>query len=194
MIIMRKAIEQDRQQIAYCIAEAFSKDFSAISNNITTVSCALQSGIQIERFFVAVDLDQSVMGVVAVSDSYGRSVITNPKSYKKHFGFIKGQIASMILKGEFDKPLLYPNTVGYLEFVCVLKRHQRKGVTTKLLEYVITNTDYKDYELDVTNINIGAIKCYEKFGFVEYRREAVKHSKQKGFEEKIYMKYGECSK
>ena len=125
------------------------------------------------------------MGVLALSDCKGRSIRTDSKAYRKHFGFIKGQIASIILKEEFDKPLFYPDTVGYLEFVCVLKRFQRKVITTMLLEHATRNTNYKEYELDVTNINIGAIACYEKFGFVEYRREAVKHAKQKGLDEEV---------
>ncbi len=189
MTKIRKALVSDRKEIAYCIAEAFSKDFSSLSKNTQTVADAIESGIQIERFYVAVEDEKGVVGALAISDCKGRSIFTDCKSYKKHFGFVKGIIASMIMKEEFEKPLKYPNTVGYIEFVCVLKSYQRKGITMQMLEYALNDSDYTDYELDVTNINQGAIACYEKFGFSEYKREKVKYAKQKGFDEKIFMKY-----
>lgn len=189
MITIRKAVEADRKQIAICIAEGFKKDFSSLCKNVQTVADAIESGIQIPRFFVAVNEEMTVIGALAIADCNGRSLFTNSKLYKKHFGFVKGIIASIVLKQEFEEPLSYPDTVGYLEYVCVLSQYRRKGITTKLLEYALHNSDYIDYELDVTNINHGAIRCYEKFGFSEYKREKVKHAKQKGFEEKIFMRY-----
>lgn len=189
IIKIRKAVDADRKQIAYCIAEAFEKDFSALCKDVQIVADAIESGIHIQRFYVAVKKENAVIGALAVADCDGRGLLTDANSYKKHFGFVKGMIAYAVLKEEFEKQLQYPDTVGYIEFVCVLKRYQRKGITTKMLEYALNNSDYIDYELDVTNINHGAIRCYEKFGFLEYKREKVKHAKQKGFEEKIFMRY-----
>ncbi len=189
MIEIRKAAISDRKQIAYCIAEAFEKDFSILSKEIQTVANAIESCIKIERFYVAIEDGNDVVGALAISDCTGRSFSTDSKSYKKHFGFIKGILASMVMKGEFEKPLSYPKTVGFIEFVCVLKRCQRKGITTMMLDFALKDSGYDDYELDVTDVNHGAYKCYQKFGFTEYKREPVKHAKQKGFNEKIYMKY-----
>ncbi len=185
---IRKATASDRKQIAYCIAEAFEKDFSALCKNVQTVSDAIESGIRAERFYVAVEETSGVVGALAISDCNGRSLLVDAKSYKKHFGFIKGILASMVMKEEFENQLNYPETFGYIEFVCVRKSYQRKGITTQMLEHALANSGYISYELDVTDINQAAIKCYEKFGFTEYKREAVKHAKQKGFNEKIYMK------
>ncbi len=193
MVKIRKAVISDRKQVAYCIAEAFEKDFSALCKDIQIVANAIESGIQIERFYVAIQDENNVVGALAISDCNGRSILVDWKSYKKHFGFIKGIIASMVLKEEFEKQLEYPDTVGYIESVCVLKHCQRKGITTQMLEYAINNSKYTGYELDVTDINHGAIKCYEKFGFSEYKREKVKYAKQKGFNEKIFMKYRSSS-
>ena len=43
--------------------------------------------------------------------------------------------------------------------------------------------------MDVTNVNTSAIQCYQKTGFQEFKRVKEKHGKQKGFDERIYMKY-----
>ncbi len=194
MITIRKAVFTDRKQIAYCIAEGFEKDFQALCKDVQVVTNAIESGIQVERFFVAVEDETHIVGALAISDCHGRCLLTDSKAYKKHFGFVKGTMAAMIMKEEFEKPLAYPDTVGYIECVCVLKSYQRKGISTQMLEYAMENSQYIDYELDVTDINQGAIKCYQKFGFSEYKREKVKHAKQKGFKEKIFMKYQPSAK
>lgn len=188
MTEFRKGLDSDREQIAECIAEAFKKDFSAICKDVQIVSKAIESGIQTERFYVAAE-NETIVGVLAISDCYGRSVLTDSKAFRKHFGLVKGMIAAIVMKEEFGKQLEYPDTVGYIEFVAVLENYRRRGITTQLLSYAIANEKYSKYELDVTNINQGAINCYKKFGFTEYRREKVSHAKQKGFSEKIYMKY-----
>ena len=188
MVYIRKGLVSDKKQIAYCMAEAFEKDFSAVCKDVDIVANALESGIQTERFFVAVE-DEKVVGILAVADCNGRSVLTDSKAYKRYFGFVRGMIAAIVLKEEFEKHLDYPESVGYIESVGVLKNYRRKGITTQLLSYAIANSKYIDYELDVTNINMGAINCYNKFGFIEYKREEVSHAKQKGFSEKIFMKY-----
>ena len=49
--------------------------------------------------------------------------------------------------------------------------------------------DNQDFVLDVTDINNNAIKCYTNIGFEEFKRISEKHGKQKGFNEKIFMRY-----
>lgn len=187
-MLIRKAADYDRREIATCIASAFEKDFSAISKNTELVASALESGIQTQRFYVAVE-NEAVIGVLAISDRNGRSVLTDNRAFIRHFGLIKGTIAAIILKEECAKPLDYPETVGYIEFVAVLENHRRRGITTQLLSFAMANEKYSRYELDVTDVNQAAFRCYEKYGFSEYRREKVRHARQKGFREKIYMMY-----
>jgi ribosomal protein S18 acetylase RimI-like enzyme len=188
MIEFRKAADSDREQVAKCIAEAFKKDFSSLSKDTQSVAAAIAGGIQTDRFYVAVD-NKAIVGVLAVSDCNGRSILTNAKSNRKHFGFVRGIIATIVFKEEFEKQLEYPSTVGYIEFVAVLESYRRRGIASQLLSYAMANGKYSRYELDVTDINQGAITCYRKYGFTEYKREKVKHAKQKGFSEKIYMRY-----
>ncbi len=187
-IIVRKANEVDRESIALCISEAFEKDFSVLCKDTITTAKAISSGIVINKFYVA-EIDNNVVGVLAISNCNGRAVITDSSSYKKYFGFIKGIIAKMVLKEEFESKLDYPVTTGYIEFVSVKKDYRRKGVATTLIKESLKLSSYDDYVLDVTDINISAINCYNNLGFEEYKRVKEKHGKQKGFNEKIYMKY-----
>lgn len=50
-------------------------------------------------------------------------------------------------------------------------------------------SSYEDYVLDVTDVNTAAIRYYSSLGFKEFKRVKEKHSKQKGFLTKIYMRY-----
>ena len=187
-INIRQATEDDRSDIALCIAEGFKKDFDVLCKNTHTVATAISTGIQISKFYVT-ESENEIVGVMAISDCNGRAVATDIASYKKNFGFIKGNIANLVLKEEFESPLDYPPTTGYIEFVAVRNTHQRKGIATTMLKESIIQSFYGDYVLDVTDVNTAAIRCYSALGFKEFKRIKEKHSKQKGFSAKIYMRY-----
>lgn len=187
-INIRPADENDRNDIALCIAEGFKKDFDALCKNTHTVATAISTGIQISKFYVA-ESENEVVGVVAISDCNGRAAAADIASYKKNFGFIKGIIANLVLKEEFESPLDYPATTGYIEFVAVRNAHQRKGIATSMLKESMMQSSYEDYVLDVTDVNTAAIRCYSALGFREFKRVQEKHGKQKGFSAKIYMRF-----
>ena len=187
-INIRQANENDRSDIALCIAEGFKKSFDVLCKNTHTVANALGTGIQISKFYVA-ESENEVVGVMAISDCNGRAAATDIASYKKNFGFIKGNIANLVLKEEFESPLDYLPTTGYIEFVDVRNTHQRKGIATSMLKESMIQSSYEDYVLDVTDVNTAAIRCYSALGFKEFKRVKEKHSKQKGFSAKIYMRY-----
>ena len=187
-INIRQANENDRCDIALCIAEGFKKDFDVLCKNTHTVATAISTGLRISKFYVA-ESENEVVGVMAISDCNGRAAATDIAFYKKNFGFIKGIIANLVLKEEFESALDYPPTTGYIEFVAVRNAHQRKGIATFMLKESIRQSSYEDYVLDVTDVNTAAIRCYSAIGFYEFKRVKEKHSKQKGFSAKIYMRY-----
>lgn len=108
---------------------------------------------------------------------------------RKYLGFLKGTIGALVLKEEFEGQLDYPITTGYIEFVAVRKKYRKQGIASTMLKESMLLTNYQDFVLDVTDVNNNAIKCYTKIGFEEWKRIPEKHSKQKGFTEKIYMRY-----
>lgn len=187
-INIRQANENDRCDIALCIAEGFKKDFDVLCKNTHTVATAISTGLRISKFYVA-ESENEVVGVMAISDCNGRAAATDIASYKENFGFFKGNIANLVLKEEFESPLDYPPTTGYIEFVAVRNTHQRKGIATSMLKESMIQSSYEAYVLDVTDVNTAAIRCYSALGFKEFKRVKEKHSKQKGFSAKIYMRY-----
>ena len=58
-----------------------------------------------------------------------------------------------------------------------------------MLKESMIQSSYEDYVLDVTDVNTAAIRCYSALGFKDFKRVKEKHSKQKGFSAKIYMRY-----
>lgn len=185
---IRKAIEADRYNIALCIAEGFEKDFSVLSKDSNRIASAIASGLQIKKFYVA-ETDENIVGIMAISDCHGRAANVDKIALRKHLGFLKGMIASIVLKEEFERQLDYPITTGYIEFVAVREKYRRNGIATFMLKESIELSGYQNFILDVTDINTKAIQCYSRFGFKEFKRIPEKHIKQKGFSEKIYMYY-----
>lgn len=188
MVHIRKAKETDRNNIALCIAEGFEKDFSILCKDNQKVADAIAAGLNLERFYVA-DMNGTIAGVLAVSDCNGRAARAEKVSLKKHFGFLKGVISTFVLKEEFEKQLEYPVTTGYIEFVAVRKKYRRQGIAATMLQESMLLTNYQDFVLDVTDINDNAIQCYTRIGFEEFKRIPEKHGKQKGFNERIFMRY-----
>ncbi len=188
MVHIRKANETDRDSVALCIAEGFEADFSVLCKDNRKVADAIAGGLDMERFYVA-DINGDIAGVLAISDCNGRAARVEKASLKKQFGFVKGFIGALVLKEEFEGQLEYPVTTGYIEFVAVRKKYRKQGIATTMLQESMLLTGYQDFVLDVTDINQNAIQCYTKIGFKEFKRIPEKHSKQKGFNEKIFMQY-----
>ncbi len=188
MVHIRKAEETDRNSAALCIAEGFEKDFSVLCKDTQKVADAIAAGLNMEKFYVA-DIKGYIVGVLAISDCTGRAARVDKTSLKKHFGFLKGMIGAFVLKEEFEGQLEYPITTGYIEFVAVRKKYRKQGIATTMLQESMLLAHYQYFVLDVTDINSNAIKCYTNIGFEEFKRISEKHGKQKGFNEKIFMRY-----
>ena len=189
MIKVRKAAEADRGEVALCIAEGFEKDFAVLCNVNQTVAEAITPGLNIERFYVA-EAEGGIAGVMAISDGSGRAARADGKALRKHLGFVKGAIGNMVLKEEFEGKVEIPDAAGYIEFVAVRKSYRRQGVASEMMRESMRLSEYRDFVLDVTDVNEKAYNCYRKLGFEEYSRVPERHAKQKGFGAKIWMRFG----
>ena len=187
-IIFRRAKVEDKNKIALLITNGFEEYFNILGKKKSKIVFAIEDSIQIEKFYV-VEYQQQVIGTLALTDKLGRAITVDEKAYKKHFGFFKGIIASLLLKETFTRPLTNIEANGYIEFLTIEKQYRGKGIAHQFLKYVIKQEDYHTYIVDVTNTNTYAISCYQKTGFQEFRRVKEKHGRQKGFNERIYMKY-----
>jgi 8-oxo-dGTP diphosphatase len=187
-VAVRRAVEADRAGIAAVIAEAYRHEFSALSRNMDRVAAVLTPAVEVERFFVA-DRGGDVIGAVACSDRTGRAIRVLAADWRRQLGLLRGDLATRILARQWTSQLEYPEDTGYVEFVAVAERARRQGVATRLVEGVIAQTHYTDFELEVTDVNVAARDCYRKIGFVDIERKKEKFRRFKGFRERIYMRY-----
>ncbi len=185
-VIYRKAQKSDVRGIALAIALSFKDDFESIEKNTKKLARSLENGINIHCFYVA-EVDGIIAGVAACSDCDGRAVTPTRKDLIQHYGFVKGNIAMYFYKEDFMRPLRFAKTTGFIEFVGVRPEYQANGIAGKLIEFLIQDSDYKKFILDVVDTNYNAQKSYSRIGFREYKRVSVKHPKIQGYSAKIFM-------
>ena len=187
-LTVRPAVESDRAGIASVIVEAYRHEFSTLSRDMEKITAALTPAVEVDRFFVA-DRGGDVNGAVACTDHTGRAMRVEAADWRRHLGIVRGALAARILASQWMSELDYPAATGYIEFVAVAERGRRQGIATKLVEGVIAQTPYTEFELEVTDANTPARDCYRKIGFVDVRRKKEKFGRIKGFRERIYMRY-----
>ncbi len=187
-ITIRRACENERSFIALCIAEGFERDFSFFSKKTESVAKALGPGIHPEKFYVAA-CGEGIVGVAGISDCSGRAVSVDGRACRKHFGWLMGTVARLVLKNEFESPLPYPPGTGFIEFVATRKAFRRRGVAAALLKGSMRQAGYGEYVLDVIEENRPAVACYVGLGF-----QCFEKKKQKNGYTKMYMRLGmdEC--
>jgi 8-oxo-dGTP diphosphatase len=185
---VRPAVESDRPGIASVIAQAYRHEFSRLSPNMDKITAALAPAVEVDRFFVA-DRAGDVIGAVACTDRTGRAIRVRAADWRRRLGLVRGEVAARILASQCTSQLDYPAATGYLEFLAVAEQARRQGIATKLVEGVIAQTRYVDFELEITDVNVSAHDCYRKIGFVEVERKKEKFGRFKGFRERIYLHY-----
>lgn len=188
IVTIRKAKESDRINLSHIIAAGFEKDFSPLTKDMGKVAKALCSGIQIERFYVAQQGEQ-MLGAAACTDNTGRACYPKRAELRQNFGFIKGTFSYYVLRDEFMQPLSYDSDIGFIEFVTVSGNARGKGIAKQILTGIVEQSGYKEFILDVTDVNNYAIKAYTTFGFIETHRIPAKHPKHQGYSEKVFMRY-----
>ena len=187
-INIRPATESDRKYIANIFAQSFYSDWKSFHSDSEIISLALENGINIPYYSVAV-LDDEIIGFISVVTENQRAFTIPINEFKKHFGYFKGFMKGMAIKNDFEAHLNLPVNECYIDILGVKNKYMRNGVATNLIEYLIGLRKYKDYSISVTDINIAAISCYTKVGFEIYKEEKVKYSKQRGFSKYIHLKY-----
>lgn len=187
-IVIRKATEKDRFDVANLFVRGFWDDFSKMKRPVEQIVKSLENGIFLDRVYISTEGGEAI-GVISCSDCSGRALQIDMTACRRNLGLVTGTIAGHALAADYTKPLRYPPTTGYFDFIAVTEKARRKGIATRMMRSVMDQTDYTEYMLTVTSINEVAQRLYRKFGFVEVGRITVRMSRQKGFREKVLMKY-----
>ncbi|WP_156624989.1 GNAT family N-acetyltransferase [Clostridium tertium] len=185
---IRNVTEEDRMGISMVFAEAFFEDWKRLSSDVSKISRALSSGISLENYIVAT-INDEIVGFLAYVTGEHRAFYANLKDFQKEFGYFKGYMGAMIIKKDLEESQNLDDKTIYIDIIGVKKKCFRQGIASRLIEFCINSSHLDEFIISVTNVNIAAFNCYEKFGFKEYKREKLKYAKQRGFSEFIFMKY-----
>lgn len=184
-----------RQQMSIIFAEGFTQWLGYFSKDKNTIAKAFAHMFVLDQFYLAV-ADGKVAGMVACTDCLKFSVKLNKKELRKHLGFIKGSIAGVVLKKEFESP--YENPVpktGSIEFVGTAVDFRGQGVAAQIINHIIEEATFQTYLIkEVADTNIPAMNLYKKLGFEEYSRVTIPSNKAKkiGINHFVSLKY--CTK
>lgn len=181
-----------RLQMSEIFAEGFTQWLVFFSKDKNIIAKAFAHMFVLDQFYVAVT-DNKIAGMVACTDCRTLSVRLNKKELRKYLGFFKGSIAAIALKKEFERTFKNPPPeTGSIEFVGTAVEFRGKRVATQIINYIISNTPYREYLIEeVADSNISAMNLYKKLGFKEYKRIPVpqKRAEKIGINNFIALKY-----
>jgi ribosomal protein S18 acetylase RimI-like enzyme len=163
-----------RTQMAEIFAEGFTQWLGYFSTDKQKIAAAFAHMFVLDQFYLAM-ADNKIAGMAACTDCATLSVRLNIKDLRKHLGFIKGSIAWVVLKKEFEKSFTNPPPeTGCIEFVGTAPEFRGQGAASQLIYHILENTPNYDYLImEVADTNIPAMNLYKKIGFEEYHRTQV---------------------
>lgn len=190
----KKSAELDekiiRGQMGLIFAEGFYQWLKALDKDPHRLARAFAHMFDLNRFYVAI-VDGKIAAICAVSDDASKTVSFDAKILRKHLGFIKGQIAYIMLKKHLvDKkyPVEIPENCSVIEFVATKVDFRGQGVAGALLTDAMANSEHDQFILEVADTNTRAVNLYKRLGFREIHRVPAPHAKRSGFDFYLYMK------
>lgn len=181
-------IQNVREQMGMVFAEGFTQWLHYFSKDQERIAKAFAHSFQLEQFYLAI-VDDKVAGMVACTTKDRMAMKLNKSELRKHLGFIKGTIAGNVLKKEFEAPFHdLPANTGSIEFVATAKLFRGIGVASKVIQFIMKRSGYKDFLIEeVADNNEPAIRLYEKIGFEQYKSKPA--PKQSGFKQLLSFKF-----
>jgi ribosomal protein S18 acetylase RimI-like enzyme len=178
-----------RRKISEIFIDGFGQYLTFFSKDPKRLAQAVEHMFNLDVFYVAF-VEGEIVGITACTNGEGTSVKLIRKELKRHLGFVKGTMAYLFLKPEFEKkPIESGEQLASVDFVATASKFRGSGVATTILEHLFTLPQYNQYILEVADTNMNAVKLYEKLGYKEFKRIKHKHSKRSGINYLVYMKY-----
>lgn len=181
-----------RTQMSEIFAGGFSQWLDYFSKDKNKIAKAFAHMFALDQFYVAV-VNDKVAGMAACTDGQTLSIKLNKKELRKHLGLIRGGIAGLVLKKEWEAPFEnFPPNTGSVEFVATAAHFRGQGAASEIIRHILKNAPYNDYVIEeVADTNIPAMKLYKKLGFEEYKRTAFpeKRARKSGINNLLSLKY-----
>lgn len=188
-IAIRKMSDYDRDvrsEVAAVFVDAYFKELRFFTKDKDKLINALHHSFSRDVIFLA-EMNGEIIGMVGCSNNKVRAIHLDKTQLRLHLGFFTGHMMYRLMHKEFNIPLPYPDSTGYIECAATMEKARGKGAATALIKYLLKELPYHEFILEVTDANQIAYQFYEKIGFTVFSRKIEKHSKLKGFKERIYM-------
>src|SRR5690625_1432 len=117
-IVKANKVDLDvRKEMGEIFAEGFTQWLGYFSNDKSIIAKAFAHMFILDQFYVAIKTSE-IAGVAACTDGKSLSVRLNIKELRSHLGFIKGSMAGIFLKKEFEAHYEnFPPNNGSIEIV-----------------------------------------------------------------------------
>ena len=159
-----------RQAVEIFIA-SFYEPLSFISSNLDIIAEVLEHSFVPENHYVAL-LDGNVVGVVSISTAASRSHKFQREVLVSRLGFLRGNVAFFRLRGALERPLDLTDSQCYIDSVTTDTAFRGMGISTAMQQYLLSNLPYREFLLEVAEMNFKAIRMYEEFGFkIDQRKQ-----------------------
>lgn len=178
-----------RPQMAALFVDGFSDWLHYFDKKGDKLAEAFTPAFQLETFFLAVDPNNRVLAMVGCPDGVP-ALRFDKAAFIKALGSVKGRFAySILTKFLIDNHYPFEVTpgMGSIEFVVSNPTIRGRGITGRLIEYVMQQRGYREYVLEVASTNTRAVRLYERLGFSEFLHKPA--PKRSGVGEYIYMKH-----
>jgi len=177
-----------RLQMSRIFVEGFYQWLKYFSKDKDKLSQAVSHMFNMNCFFVAVE-DDEIITFTACSDGKVPSVRLKREPICESLGWIRGNIAYITLKKHLTGrcyPFEFTGNMGSIEFVTTAEKHRKRGAAFGLISFIMENTCYREYVLEVADTNDVAMRLYKRLGFDELKR--VPAPKKSGINYFVYMK------
>lgn len=158
------------RQAVEIYAASFYEPLSFISGDLDVIADILEESFVPKNHYVAL-LDGNVVGVISLSDSRNRSQHIRRDLLVSRLGVVRGTIAFFRLRGVLGQPLDLNEYQCYIDSVATDSAFRGMGISKAMQRYLLQTLPYKEYLLEVAEMNFRAIRMYEELGFIVERRK-----------------------
>lgn len=180
-MLIQQGTPADAAGIAAVVAEAFGEFFERLGVAPHAMGKLLTAMVVPQRFMVARDQNNAIVGVAGWGDAQGYSIVVDQKVLRRSLGFMRGSIIGRFLQAEIQRPHAFMPGQAQVDWVAVAKTHRGRGIAGRLLGQLLAQTDYSLYTLEVVEGNERVIPLYERLGFAQTGRLREKAARLKGF-------------
>jgi len=177
-----------RTQISTLVVDAYADLLQHFKKDVHKITRALAESVLLEYFYVAV-VNGEVAAIVACKKDKPPPVKLEKRVLVKHLGLIMGNLVYPVINKhmlEHRYPFKLSEQTASIEIVATTAKYRGQGIAQGLMEHVMSELPYKNYVLEVIDINHAAIRLYEKMGFNEIAR--IASPKNSGFNHFVYLK------